>query len=728
MCLKAQGETELSVYVQDFEGNPISKAAVTLMPFTTVTKIWLKLFQSITGIPRELLRSVEAIHELIRSETEVMGLKFEQDGSQYTVRNVLPGTYIIYVKSTEFDGQAREIRIGNHKAHEFFVLGLKDMPHYYRGNVKVPFKPHGELVGVSVKIGISAGELDELVRLASSIGLRQEGSNKQILENNVRIFAFTNNIGAENKREVLRRLSEHPLVKFAGQVMRIDNTSIAFLTSQIMVKLKSGITRNQAFSYFNEHQLTVVREIPYIENGFLLDARTEATYEVLGISALLMEESGIVEIADNNLVITPVSYQVKLDDHLYEKQWHIPIVKLPDAWNELRKAKHGTSSNSSDEHAFGSPDMVIAIMDWGIQSCTRNGRTFAIHPDLSGIVSNGKSKVCEFYDFENGSPDNNNPSNEHHGSKCAGVASALANNPPHFNGNAEGIVGAAPNCRIMGLKIPTSGPEMRYYDALVWASGLMSNWLENRQKYTGKETEDFGKYFPDEPPIQAADIIVNSYTYRMIQPSGIYGHVLRTLAKGRNGKGVVLIFAAGNESQDVVKVNPLASRGKYSSSSQAIVVAASTINDSDEEVRAQYSNYGEIIDVCAPSSDTLDGRRASKGIVTCHPVGNLLGNANAKRNEYTADFGGTSASAPLVAGIVALMLSANPNLTSKKVRQILIDTADKIDTNNRDIVGSWLDKNENSSTEPFYQGPHFSNWYGYGRVNAHKAVKKALLS
>lgn len=62
-----------------------------------------------------------------------------------------------------------------------------------------------------------------------------------------------------------------------------------------------------------------------------------------------------------------------------------------------------------------------------------------------------------------------------------------------------------------------------------------------------------------------------------------------------------------------------------------------------------------------------------------------------------------------MAGIVALILSANPDLTSQQVKTILKETSDKIDTANGQ-----------------YDAGGHSNFYGYGRVNAEKAVKKAL--
>ncbi|HZA28747.1 MAG TPA: S8 family serine peptidase, partial [Gammaproteobacteria bacterium] len=71
---------------------------------------------------------------------------------------------------------------------------------------------------------------------------------------------------------------------------------------------------------------------------------------------------------------------------------------------------------------------------------------------------------------------------------------------------------------------------------------------------------------------------------------------------------------------------------------------------------------------------------------------------------YANDFGGTSSATPLAAGIAGLVLSRNPNLTRKEVKQILRDTADKIGPAPYDEKGR-------------------NNRYGFGRLNANKAVK-----
>ncbi len=126
-----------------------------------------------------------------------------------------------------------------------------------------------------------------------------------------------------------------------------------------------------------------------------------------------------------------------------------------------------------------------------------------------------------------------------------------------------------------------------------------------------------------------------------------------------------------------------------------IAVAAS--NSRDE--RSSYSNYGSELTLCAPSSG-YPGR----GVVTT----DRRGTKGYSSGDYTYGFGGTSSSAPLAAGLAALIVSVNPDLTSAEVKSIMMETVDKIDQEN----GQYVDGH--------------SPLYGHGRIGAYEAVALAV--
>jgi thermitase len=129
-------------------------------------------------------------------------------------------------------------------------------------------------------------------------------------------------------------------------------------------------------------------------------------------------------------------------------------------------------------------------------------------------------------------------------------------------------------------------------------------------------------------------------------------------------KGVVIVAAAGN-SGDSVPCYPAACTN---------VVAVSATNSSD--TRTDWSNYGSYVDIAAPGENVLT----------------LSGS-----NGYEA-MDGTSFSSPVTAGVVALMRAANPALSNANIVSALLANADDLGASGRD------------------------NDYGYGRVNARRAV------
>ncbi|MGH9839912.1 MAG: S8 family serine peptidase [Blastocatellia bacterium] len=164
--------------------------------------------------------------------------------------------------------------------------------------------------------------------------------------------------------------------------------------------------------------------------------------------------------------------------------------------------------------------------------------------------------------------------------------------------------------------------------------------------------------------------------------------VVRT---GRGGRGCLVFCATGND---------FASRIAFPAS-HPLTMAVGASNDRGK--RSGYSNFGPGMDFVAPSSD-----RGRQGITTTD-----LSNRNRGFNltsSYTDRFGGTSSATPLAAGVGALALSANPALTADEARNILRGTAEKIDTAGGAYSGG------------------FSLQYGFGRVDAEAAVRKAIAS
>ncbi|AOB33042.1 hypothetical protein AKI39_23255 [Bordetella sp. H567] len=90
---------------------------------------------------------------------------------------------------------------------------------------------------------------------------------------------------------------------------------------------------------------------------------------------------------------------------------------------------------------------------------------------------------------------------------------------------------------------------------------------------------------------------------------------------------------------------------------------------------------------------------------------------------YTGLFNGTSAAAPTVTGVAALMLQVNPALTWRDIKYLLAITARKVDAERQPIQWEGMTLEDgwvvNAAKRPF------SNWYGFGLVDAKRAVDAA---
>ena len=171
---------------------------------------------------------------------------------------------------------------------------------------------------------------------------------------------------------------------------------------------------------------------------------------------------------------------------------------------------------------------------------------------------------------------------------------------------------------------------------------------------------------------------------------------LQDVQSARGGRGAIVVAASGNERQARV--------GYPAADPHVIAVGAC----SDQGVRSAYSNYGPELSVVAPSNGGLRGIFTTDVSVDNRGFNTGSAAAGGVDGLFTSDFGGTSSATPLVAGIAALLLSKNPRLTRAEVKEVLEATADKI------------------GPKP-YNRNGFNREYGYGRVNAAKALRHPLV-
>src|SRR5215217_7714996 len=175
---------------------------------------------------------------------------------------------------------------------------------------------------------------------------------------------------------------------------------------------------------------------------------------------------------------------------------------------------------------------------------------------------------------------------------------------------------------------------------------------------------------------------------------------------GRRGLGTVIVNAAGN---DWTFDRRDANTSAFNQDRHTVTVGA--ISDAGQV--ASYSTRGASLLVSAPSSG------GSQGITTT----DLAGEAGYDPGDQTSTFGGTSAATPIVSGVVALMLEANPSLGWRDVQDILAYSADRVGPS---LSGTHAFAWTTNRAKTFNGGGlHFSNDVGFGKVDAYTAVRMA---
>lgn len=328
------------------------------------------------------------------------------------------------------------------------------------------------------------------------------------------------------------------------------------------------------------------------------------------------------------------------NDVYYPKQWHYSLMNLPQAW-EL-----STGANA-----------IVAVIDTGVALG---------HPELQGQFVPGYDFIRNADTAGDGdgidpNPDdpgdraNQDGSSSFHGTHVAGTIAALTN-------NSMGVAGVAFNAKIMPLRVlgRDGGTDYDIEQAVRFAAGLAN---------------DSGAL-----PARRADVINLSLGGPGFLPGSqeIYDQAYNA--------GAILVAAAGNQGN---------SEPNYPAAfSSVLAVGAVDINRN----RAPYSNYGSWVELVGPGGNVTQDTNSDGW-----PDGILSTMAFEQNGGRTYDYSmkqGTSMATPHVAGVLALMKAAAPNLTPQRVQELLASGAltDDLGTAGKD------------------------NQFGYGLINAQKAV------
>lgn len=334
----------------------------------------------------------------------------------------------------------------------------------------------------------------------------------------------------------------------------------------------------------------------------------------------------------------------------------------------------------------GVPDEDINVLPvWTLDENFGNGIEVVVvddgidllHQDLKSNLLATRS-----FNFADSSTDiTGDSSDSKHGTAVAGIIAAEQL-------NTVGVRGVAPEASLFGFNLIAPGNTTTANVASAMNRDLTVDISNNSW---GPE-DDTGLFFE---PDSTWELAIDDGT-----------------TNGRGGLGIVYLWAGGNGGTTI-------DRSDYDGfANYHGVIAIGAVDHNG--YRASYSETGSNIWVVAPS----EGTPASDypGIMTTDVSGgggyNFPGaTGDVYDINYTANFNGTSAATPIVSGVVALMLAANPALTYRDVRMILAQTARQVDP----LDAGWA---KNNASFPV-GGYNINEQYGFGAVDAEAAVNAA---
>jgi serine protease len=299
------------------------------------------------------------------------------------------------------------------------------------------------------------------------------------------------------------------------------------------------------------------------------------------------------------------------NDEFYGSQWHYELINLPESW----------------DLSIGDANVIVAVIDTGV---------LLNHPDLSSRLIGGFDLISDpaiAADGDGIDPNADDPgddpksqSSTFHGTHVAGTIGAATD-------NSAGVAGVTWQTRIMPLRVlgVGGGTAFDIAQGILYAAGLpnASNAV---------------------PPERAhiMNLSLGGPGFSQVEQDAI------TAARAQ---GVTVVAAAGNDNVS----------GVFSPASLDGVISVSAVDL--QSAKAPYSNFGDRIDVAAPGGNTSADLNSDS-----LPDG-VLSTLGMDSGEFTVRFyQGTSMAAPHVAGVLALMLAVNPDLTPDDFDQLLAGT------------------------------------------------------
>ena len=425
-----------------------------------------------------------------------------------------------------------------------------------------------------------------------------------------------------NATALASQLKSHG-VTFVSPAYRMTKNNADFIPlNRVIVKFRKEVTTPQITALIRAMNLGVVRE-PIPEYGFTyyvlsIPADSQSTLRV----AARLYKHPLVEWADPDR-ISPIKLDGAPSDPYYSFQYHL---------KNTSNSMHGVAVDDNVEAAWDITTGTWSAASGGLRVGVIGSGVDASHPEFAGSVTSGWDAMSCYPGCSDSEISPFPTRDDAHETSVAGIIAARH--------NGSGTAGIAPGVIIISSRI-----------------------IRDNQPATPQGVADAINYTWS---WKGAMIINNSW--RGSTPSDVVRDAINAaMSQGRGGLGTVMVFSAGNESdRDHGIIEPVAWPGNLPG-----VVAVGAIDRWGN--LTNYTTEGPEIAIVAPSGH-YNGACNGDIVTTDLYVGQCHDGPGGDPS-YTSRFSGTSAAAPQVSAVAALILSQDANQTAATIKNRLLSTA-----------------------------------------------------